>query len=332
MGQSIRNELIRVLIASDATFLSGEEISRKVGVSRAAIWKHIEELRQEGYEIEARPRHGYRLVYRPDRVAPEEIYPHLQTVAFGREIRYLVQTDSTQIVAHQWAREGAPEGAIVIAEEQHQGRGRMGRVWHSPPQTGIWMSVILRPPIPLSHAPHLTLLASVAVRRALAKLTELPVKIKWPNDLLINGKKVCGILTELRGEQDQIHYVIVGMGINVNAQVADWPDWLKEVGTSLRHELGRPIHRASLLAEILAELEQSYQGYLERGFAPIREEWQQMAGILGEQITARTSQGSYTGIAEQLNEHGALLLRTEQGVVPVYSAEIEWQGDSSGEN
>jgi BirA family transcriptional regulator, biotin operon repressor / biotin---[acetyl-CoA-carboxylase] ligase len=325
LGQSIRNELIRVLIANDAVFMSGEEISRKVGVSRAAIWKHIEELRQEGYEIEARPRHGYRLVHRPDRMAPEEIYPHLQTDVFGREIKYLAQTESTQIVAHQWAREGAPEGAVVIAEEQLQGRGRLGRAWHSPPGTGIWMSMILRPPIPLSHAPHLTLLASVAVQAALAESTGLPVKIKWPNDLLIHGKKVCGILTELRGEQDQIHYVIMGMGINVNVKTDDWPDWLKRVGTSLMHECGRPVHRASLAAGILYELERRYQMYLRQGFGPIRKAWQERAGMLGKQITARTTQGTMTGIAQELNEQGALLLRTQQGVVPVYSAEIEWR-------
>lgn len=330
MGQNIRNEIIRVLIGSDAPYLSGEEISRRVGVSRAAIWKHIEELRKEGYQIEARPRHGYKLVYRPDRIAPEEIAPHLETDTFGREIRYLAQTESTQVVAHQWAREGAPEGAIVIAEEQRQGRGRMGRRWYSPSQTGIWMSLILRPPIPLSHAPHLTLLASVAVQRTLAKLTGLPVKIKWPNDLLINGKKVCGILTELRGEQDRIHYVIMGLGLNVNAQISDWPEWVRKVGTSLRQELGQPVHRAPLLAAILTELEERYRAYLEQGFAPIREEWQQQAGMLGERITAHTPQGDYLGVAERLNEHGALLLRTERGVIPVYSAEIEWQKDISG--
>ncbi|MGA9173159.1 MAG: biotin--[acetyl-CoA-carboxylase] ligase, partial [Thermoactinomyces sp.] len=200
MEKSIRNELISVLINSQDEFISGEEISRRVGCSRAAIWKHIEELRHEGYEIEARPRSGYRLIYRPDRIAPEEILPYLNTRAFGREIRYEHTTPSTQTIAHQWAREGAPEGAIVLAEEQKQGRGRMGRVWHSPPRTGIWMSLILRPPIPLPVASHLTLLASVGVREGIYRTTGLPIQIKWPNDLLIHGKKVCGILTELRGE------------------------------------------------------------------------------------------------------------------------------------
>jgi BirA family biotin operon repressor/biotin-[acetyl-CoA-carboxylase] ligase len=324
LEKSIRNELISVLIHSQDEFISGEEISRRVGCSRAAIWKHIEELRHEGYEIEARPRSGYRLIYRPDRIAPEEILPYLNTRVFGREIRYEHTTPSTQTIAHQWAREGAPEGALVLAEEQRQGRGRMGRVWHSPPRTGIWMSLILRPPIPLPEASHLTLLASVGVREGIYRTTGLPIQIKWPNDLLIHGKKVCGILTELRGEQDRIHYVILGIGINVNAEVNKWPAELKNIATSLANEKGEKIHRPPLVAAILEELEQTYDRYLREGFAFIREKWEATAGMLGRTITARTTQGSVTGVAERLNEQGALLIRTPKGIVPVYSAEVEW--------
>lgn len=302
---------------------SGEEISRRLGCSRAAVWKHIEELRQEGYEIEARPRSGYRLIYRPDRLAPEEISIHLKTETFGREIRYLFSTPSTQIEAHQWAREGAQEGALVVAEEQRNGRGRMGKNWHSPPKSGIWMSLILRPKIPLSHAPQLTLLVSVAVQEALMEETALPISIKWPNDLLLNGKKVCGILTELRGEQDQIHYVIVGIGMNVNMEKEDFPSQLQTIATSLSLEKGEQIHRASLLATILKKLECYYHLYLQEGFGPIQAKWEQKAGMLGKKITARTLQGTYLGVARSLNEHGALLLETEQGIVPVYSADIE---------
>jgi BirA family biotin operon repressor/biotin-[acetyl-CoA-carboxylase] ligase len=320
---SIRYEIVRVLIEHKDHFLSGEELSRIAGCSRAAIWKHIEELRKEGYEIEAKPRSGYRLVYRPDRVAPEEIMPHLSTRSFGREIRYEYSTPSTQVLAHQWAREGAAEGSLVLAEEQVQGRGRMGRSWHSPPQTGIWMSLILRPPIPMPEAPHLTLLASVGVHHGIQKATGLPVTIKWPNDLLIKGRKVCGILTELRGEQDRIDYVILGVGINVNVREEHFPPELKDIATSLSIEAGRPVHRATLLAAILKELEDAYHLYLREGFAPIREAWEQAAGMLGKTVTARLPHKMVTGIAERLNDHGALLLRTESGVVSVYSAEIE---------
>ncbi|MBA4543171.1 biotin--[acetyl-CoA-carboxylase] ligase [Thermoactinomyces daqus] len=324
LEKSIRNELISLLINNYDQFISGEEISRRVGCSRAAIWKHIEELRHEGYEIEARPRSGYRLIYRPDRIAPEEILPYLHTDRFGREMRYEPTTPSTQVIAHQWAREGAPEGALVIAEEQKQGRGRLGRTWHSPPQTGIWMSLILRPPIPLTDASHLTLLASVGVREGMYRVTGLPIRIKWPNDLLIDGKKVCGILTELRGEQDRVHYVILGIGINVNADVNQWPDDIKDVATSLAKEKGTKIHRPPLVAAILEELEQIYDRYLREGFSFIREKWEETAGMLSQTITARTTQGSVTGVAMRLNEQGALLIRTATGITPVYSAEVEW--------
>jgi BirA family biotin operon repressor/biotin-[acetyl-CoA-carboxylase] ligase len=313
------------LLENRDRFLSGEEVSRRVGVSRAAIWKHIEELRQEGYEIEARPRIGYRLVHRPDRIAPEEIVPHLNTRYFGREIRYEVSTPSTQLLAHQWAREGGREGALVIAEEQTLGRGRLGRQWHSPPRTGIWMSLILRPPIPLAQAPHLTLLASVGVHRAVERFTGLPVRIKWPNDLLVHGKKVCGILTELRGEQDQIHYVVLGIGINVNAKEEHFPPELREIATSLAIAAGKSIHRAPLAATILEELERVYEQYLNEGFTPIRTAWEERAGMLGETITARTPKGTVQGVAERLDESGALLIRTRQGMVPVFSAEINWE-------
>ncbi|WP_124727368.1 biotin--[acetyl-CoA-carboxylase] ligase [Staphylospora marina] len=321
--QSIRHDIVRLLIEHKDRFLSGEELSRLAGCSRAAVWKHVEDLRREGYEIEARPRSGYRLVHRPDRIAPEEILPHLTTRSFGREIRYEPTTPSTQILARKWAREGAAEGSLVIAEEQVQGRGRMGRSWHSPPRAGIWMSLILRPPIPLAQAPHLTLLASVGVCLGIREFTGLPVTIKWPNDLLIHGKKVCGILTELRGEQDRIDHVVLGIGINVNAREEHFPPELKPIATSLAVEAGGEFHRAPLLAAILKQLEDVYHLYLREGFSPVREAWERAAGMLGQEVTAKTPQGTVIGVAERLNDQGALLIRTQGGEVAVYSAEIE---------
>lgn len=327
MSQSIRDEILAVLLDTQPDYLSGEELSRKVGVSRAAVWKHMEELRAEGYEIEARPRSGYRLVYRPDRIAPEEIYPHLQSKLFGREIQYQYHTLSTQLVAHQWAKEDAPEGAIVIAEEQSGGKGRLGRVWHSPPRTGIWMSLILRPPIALQNASHLTILSSVGIKRGIERITGLDIQIKWPNDLLIDGKKVCGVLTEIRGEQDCIHYAVIGMGMNVNTKKHDFPEEIRNIATSLSIELGGDIHRATLIAAILEELEECYQLYLSQGFEPIQQEWEDSAYKMGEIATVRTPQGVYTGMIQGLYETGALKLSTDQGVKAVYSAEIDVESD-----
>lgn len=324
MGSPIREKLLTLLVNRGEEYLSGEEISRQLQCSRTAIWKHMQELRKEGYEIEARPKIGYRLLYRPDRVAPEELKSYLKTRHLGHSIRYLSQTSSTQALAHQWAREGAEEGSLVITEEQTEGRGRMGRSWHSPSQSGIWMSLILRPPIPLTSAPHLTLLASVAVTRSLKRETGLPIWIKWPNDLLINGKKICGILTELRGEQDQIHYIVMGIGINVNVSLEQWPQELTGIATSLEIEGKKSYSRPKLIASILRELEGLYLGYLEQGFEPIRILWEEAAGMIGKQVTSHTPQGVRTGTALGLAPSGALNLETKDGIISLYSSDIEY--------
>lgn len=317
-----RQQILALMIEKGGDFVSGEEISRQIGLSRTAVWKHVEELRREGYHIEARQRSGYRLVCTPDRILQEEISCSLHTQSFGRSLRTLKSVASTQKIAHQWAREGAPEGAVVVAEEQTAGRGRLGRFWHSPPNSGIWLSLILRPPIPITQAPQLTLMASVGVARALHHSTGLEVRIKWPNDLLIRGKKVCGILTELRGEQDRVHYVVMGVGVNVNIDEGMWPAELKGKVTSLSAEAGQTFRRVPLIAAILKELEIIYEGYLSRGFSAVRGEWEKRSDMLGRSVKARTQAGEQTGIVRGLNEDGALLLETEKGLVPVYSAEI----------
>ncbi|PTX59935.1 BirA family biotin operon repressor/biotin-[acetyl-CoA-carboxylase] ligase [Melghirimyces profundicolus] len=324
MSSRIREQLLSLLLHNTDSFISGEEISRRLQCSRAAVWKQIEELRKEGYQIEARPKKGYRLVHRPDRVAPEELKPHLSTRRFGRRILYRQSLPSTQPLAHDWARQGAEEGALIITEEQTQGRGRMGRVWHSPPHSGIWMSLILRPPVPLAQAPQLTLLASVGLTRALRRETGLDIQIKWPNDLLIGRKKFCGILTETRGEQDRVQYVVLGTGINVNVSGTHWPDELKDTATSLMIEGKRSYRRADLIAAILKELEELYDGYLSHGFEPIRILWEEYAGMLGRNVRTLTPRGPVEGTAVGLDGSGALLLRQGEEVIPVFSADIDY--------
>ncbi|WP_044640188.1 biotin--[acetyl-CoA-carboxylase] ligase [Risungbinella massiliensis] len=323
MPSNVRTKMLEVLIQEEKGYVSGAQISRKLGVSRAAVWKQMEELRREGYEIEAKPNHGYKLRYRPDRVAPEEISPHLETKWVGRSIRYFPSVSSTQIIAHEWAKEKAPSGAFVLAEEQTSGRGRLGRAWHSPISTGIWMSGIFRPKIPLYLAPQLTLLTSVAVCEAIQEETGLSVGIKWPNDLYVEGKKICGILTELRGDQDQIDYAVIGIGINVNLTEDQIPEELLTRATSLQKELGKSIHRATLITKIWKRLENLYLIYEEKGFEVIRLLWESYANMLQKPIIANTPQGWVEGIALGLNAHGALRMQTETGVQEVYSAEIE---------
>ncbi len=324
LSSRVREQLLSFFLDRQDHFVSGEEISDRLQCSRTAIWKQIEELRKEGYQIEARPKKGYRLLYRPDRVAPEEVKLHLSTNRFGQQIRYRQQVDSTQLLAHEWAREGVEEGALVITEEQVQGRGRLGRTWVSPPRSGIWMSLILQPSIPLIQAPQLTLLTSVALTRALRKATDLEIQIKWPNDLLIQGKKICGILTETRGEQDQVQYVVVGMGINVNVTESSWPEDVKKTATSLAIEGKRTYPRAQLIAEILKELEGLYDAYLIHGFDPIRILWEEYAGMLGRQIRTLTPDGPVEGTAVGLDSSGALLIQRGGQVSPVFSAEIDY--------
>lgn len=325
MERQIRNQLIALLLENQSISLSGEEISKRLGCSRAAIWKHIQELKNVGYKIEARSRRGYRLQYRPDRLAPEELYYELKTNVLGRKIRYFHSLPTTQAVAHQWAKEDAPEGALVVAEEQTAGKGRLGHQWISPVGEGIWMSLILRPVISIREASHFTLLTSLAVHQALQPYSHMPIQIKWPNDLLIDGKKVCGILTELKGEQDRVDYLVIGIGVNVNQSMTDnWIAELNKPATSLSAVWGKSIHRASLLVMILKELEQYYQLYQQRGFEPIKQTWEQVTHLYGKTIIARTPTGKLEGIAQRLNEDGALVLQTDTGLQTVYSAEIEW--------
>lgn len=322
MGQELRHKILSVLLKDNTIFLSGEEISRLVGVSRAAIWKHIEELRNKGYQIDAKPRKGYRLIYRPDRVAAEEIQNELQTLSFGRQVRYEPVAKSTQILAHQWARAGAVEGSLVIADEQQEGKGRLGRKWHSPPKAGVWMSLVLRPPIPIQQASHLTLLASVGVSTAIINLANLPIQIKWPNDLLIHEKKVCGILTELRGDQDKIDYMILGIGINVNQQANQFPAELREIATSLAIESNQIFSRAHLIAAVMKQLEHYYHLYLKQGFEPIRNKWESLSNLIGKKITAKTPQKEVVGVAESLGMDGSLLVRSGDDLITIYSADI----------
>ncbi|MEH7642638.1 biotin--[acetyl-CoA-carboxylase] ligase, partial [Bacillus pumilus] len=245
------------------------------------------------------------------------------TESFGSHIYFQKEVASTQLIAHDLVNEGAPHGTLVVSDHQTNGKGRLQRMWHSPNGTGIWMSLILRPEIPLHKAPQMTLLASVAIAEAIAEQTGLSPSIKWPNDILLNGKKVVGILTELKAEADQVHAVIIGPGINVNQTADDFPDELKDVATSLRMELNEKVDRAALIQQIMSTFEKRYADYMKQGFAPIKQLWESFAMTIGQHIVARTVNGQYTGKALGINEEGVLLLETEEGIQKIYSADIE---------
>ncbi|GAA3405095.1 biotin--[acetyl-CoA-carboxylase] ligase [Paenibacillus hodogayensis] len=304
-------------------YLSGEQLSEQLHCSRTAVWKHITSLREQGYIFDAVPRKGYRLVGIPDRYKMAELLAALPATGAGRTIKLYDSVDSTQTIAHKLAQEGAAEGTIVLAEQQTAGRGRMGRSWHSPKGKGIWMSLLLRPRMPLQFTPQLTLLVAVALCRAIRKLEPLPVGIKWPNDLLIEGKKITGILLESSAEDERLHYVIVGIGISVNLETGDYPETLRSVATSLRIASGREWSRTGLIAAFLEQFETLYKLYHDEGFEPIRASWEALSVSLGKTIRARTPKGEVEGVAESIDEMGALRLRTPDGkVTKLYSAEI----------
>lgn len=321
----MREALLHMLAENEGEFVSGQQISENLNCSRTAIWKHISELRKSGYSIEAVQKRGYRLLTSPDLVTAEEVSLYTGEGTFGKKVTYKTSVKSTQEIAHSLAREGAVEGSIVIADEQTGGRGRLGRAWQSPSGTGIWMSLILRPEIPLQKAPQLTLLIAVAASRAIEKVTGLEAAIKWPNDLLIKGKKVAGILTELQAEADSIHSVIVGIGMNVNQEKKHFSEEISEIATSLAIEGGKNYKRAEIAGAVLQEIENLYRSYLDKGFAVIKLLWEARAYSLGKRITARSVTGSITGYAKGITDEGVLLLEDDNGEIhSIYSADIEF--------
>lgn len=320
----VRTKLIEAFSNADGMFISGQQIANHIGCSRTAVWKHIEELRTEGFVVEAVRNKGYHIIFTPEKVTANEIQLGLQTKTLGKMIHYEESVETTQKIAHTLAGEGVPEGTLVVAEEQHGGKGRLMRPWYSPKYSGIWMSLILRPKIPFQQAPQLTLLAAVAVAQAIEHTTNLKPQIKWPNDILINRKKLTGILTEMQAESDRIHSVIIGIGMNVNQQKNDFPEELQEIATSLLIEGHKKVSRAKVIQEILVRIEALYEQFLEEGFLPIKKLWESYAISLGQEIKATTVNNVIIGKAIGITDEGVLLLEDSSGKVhSIYSADIQ---------
>lgn len=323
MGNDLRTKLLQAFADRPNEYISGQELAEVLRCSRTAIWKHIEELRKDGFVLEAVRKKGYRIVEVPHKIIPDEIRFGLETKQLGRSIHYEETVDSTQRIAQRLAYDGAEEGTIVIAEEQLGGRGRLERSWHSPKYKGIWMSIILRPRIPIMQTPQLTLLMAVAAVKGIEQATGCEPGIKWPNDLLLNGKKISGILTELQADSDRIHSLIIGIGINVNLELEDYPEELRNTASSLFIETGKEWDRATIVQTILLELEKLYSLYLENGFYPIKLLWESYAVSIGKRVKATTLNGSFTGIAKGITDEGVLLLEDDNGKVHhIYSADI----------
>jgi BirA family biotin operon repressor/biotin-[acetyl-CoA-carboxylase] ligase len=315
---------ILCLFRDEDGFVSGEHISRELGVSRTAIWKHITALRETGYMIEAVPSRGYRLVSSPDLLDAGSISSQLGSGKIGHRLLCSNQTVSTNADAFRLAEDGAPEGTVVIADAQAAGKGRRGRVWSSPEGVNLYCSVVLRPPIMPHEAPQLTFLSAVAVARAIEVTKVLKPEIKWPNDLLIDGKKVAGLLNEMSAETDGINFVILGIGVNLNMSADQFPPDLRHPATSLLIESGSPVVRSRFAGIMLKELDKLYADFLVSGFGPVRQEWQQRCNANGRHV-AVSDAGSdvVSGMFAGIDEDGALLVQNaEGGVLRILSGDV----------
>jgi BirA family transcriptional regulator, biotin operon repressor / biotin---[acetyl-CoA-carboxylase] ligase len=313
-------QVLAFLAEAGDDYVSGEALGGKLGLGPKELWHHLEALRGQGYRIDAAVR-GFRLGAVPDRLTALELRPLLNTHDLGQVVHHFEEIGSTNDRARQLAEEGAGHGDLVIAEAQTGGRGRRGRSWSSPPGRNAYFSVILRPDLPPARAPELTLLASVALCDAL-RLAGVPALIKWPNDLLVGGRKIAGILTELGMERGVVQWVVVGIGVNVNAVEADFPEELRELATSVRLARGVPAPRALLVAACLTALEEWLDRHAEEGFEPVRRAWRERSDTLGREVVVRTEAGELVGTAEDVDADGALLLRVSGRVTRILSGDV----------
>ncbi|TLM65735.1 MAG: biotin--[acetyl-CoA-carboxylase] ligase [Deltaproteobacteria bacterium] len=309
-----RETILNLFRQASAGYVSGARLSEVLGVSRTAVWKQIEQLRQLGYRIEAIPSRGYRLCDVPDLPLAEELRSGLATRRIGREIRYLAETDSTNRQAYALGEAGADEGLVVIADRQSAGKGRMGRTWASPPGVNLYVSILLRPPLPPQAAPQLTFISTLAVSRAIAAVSGLAPTHKWPNDVLIDGRKVAGLLNELSAESDRIRFVVLGIGVNLNMTAEQFPADLRMPATSLLLAGGRPVPRALFARTLLEELDALYAEFLLHGPAPLLAAWEERCDLVGKPVEVdEGGSGLVRGTVSGIDRDGALLLTLADG-------------------
>ncbi|MBS3886233.1 MAG: biotin--[acetyl-CoA-carboxylase] ligase [Firmicutes bacterium] len=310
-------------------YVSGGQLSNQLQVSRTAVWKHIGGLREDGYEIESSPRLGYRLVSVPDLLLPLEIRDGLRTKILGKQIHYRRTMDSTNRLARELAAAGAAEGTVILSEEQLAGRGRLGRSWVSP-AGGIWLSLILRPQLAPHKAQLITLLAAVAAVEATQKTTGLVPGIKWPNDLLLGGRKLAGILTEVSAEMERVNYLVLGIGLNANLSAEHFQGELADSATSLLLELGQSVCRVRWVQNFLTLFEQAYLATEEQGFASVLACWRRYSVTLGQDVIVSLGSRSVHGTALDIDEQGALLVKTVSGLETFLSGEVSLKDSREG--
>lgn len=320
----MRDQILKELKCHTTGYVSGEELSNKLQVSRTAIWKYIKQLKAMGYVIESQTKKGYKLLDSPDSLLAYEIGEGLNTEFIGSNIDFLEQVDSTNLYAKRIAEKGFSDGTVILANEQLKGKGRLGRSWTSPKDKGIWMTIMLKPNINPAQAAKVTLLTACAVNKAIEDNCDIKSKIKWPNDIICNGKKLCGILTEMNAELDEIHYLIVGIGINVNLDIEEFPEELHSTATSIKIEKGIDVSRKELVKSILNNFEVYYKTFLKTGsISQFISEYREKSAVIGRDVNIISSTVKFKGRVLDISEEGQLLVQLEDGSIKeVISGEV----------
>jgi BirA family biotin operon repressor/biotin-[acetyl-CoA-carboxylase] ligase len=330
-----KEKILQLLRSSKAGFLSGEDLASRLGISRTMVWKHIKALEREGFGIEAVPSQGYRITRMPDALRQKDLGQGLKTKIIGKDIRLFPEVVSTNTLAMEAASQGAPEGTVIIAETQTGGKGRLGRTWISP-RGNLYLSVILRPQIPTHKAPLITLVGAVAVASAIRKHCSVEAAIKWPNDILISGKKVAGLLTEMSAEPDRIRHIALGIGVDVNMELQELPPDVRMNATTLAVEAGANIDRKMLLQQILQDLEHWYKIFL-TSEAEVLKEWEQLNMTTGCRVTVSGMGEIFEGLAQGIDQEGRLKVALDDGTIRIVAAgdvtivKKQGQGSSSKE-
>ncbi len=318
-------DILKLLKQNEGNFISGEKISRTLNVSRTAIWKRIKKLRELGYEIDASPRAGYRLISCPDILLPAEIKQILETRWIAKKIHYFQKVDSTNSIAYQLAMQGADEGEVIIAETQEKGKGRLGRQWFSPPYLNLYISIILRPEILPNQASMITLLSAVSTAESIKRYSDITPSIKWPNDILIGGKKVAGILNEIDSETDRIHFIILGIGININIGKEEFPKDIREYATSLKIETGREVSRKEFICFLFKEIEDWYERFIREGNKPVLDAWRRWADIKDKMVRVSSFKDEVIGKAIDIDSDGALIIEDKDGkLMRIIAGDVEY--------
>ena len=313
----MKNKILNILQSADG-YISGEAISEQLHISRAAVWKHIKKFRQDGYKIESVTNKGYRLVSSPDIITANGISSGLNTEFIGRTLYIYDEIDTTNEQAK--ANSTSPDGSTFIAEVQTSGKGSRGRNWVSPRGIGIWHSILLKPDISPMEVSQITLVAGLAVCKAIG----MNSKIKWPNDIVIGSKKVCGILTEMSAEVDMVNYVVCGIGINVNTE--SFSKEIEHRATSMYIESGKKYHRSEIIAKLLNEFEYYYKKFLEGGLSTILDEYKENCITIGRDVNVIFKKENVTGKAVDVDENGSLVVETDHGPIRVTSGEVSVRG------